>query len=241
MGFPGCMIFAFNPFALIAAVTLGVTLNGTVHQSVLLPASYTISDPSGYLRIRWMKAGTKAGSRIVDYRCTSERGNTLTERCHYLPVPDDYKRRSVLFPQNASLLLEDLQLNDSGTYELSISHPRGTEMARFMLTVQPDTARDGTDTDKKRTPGVEAKVRYLSLVVIVFFLCFTVKTRRGCKKTQKQTQKDNAAQDGQKSTTSDPAVLRSEMKLAESTGAMGRKMYATDENIEHGRIQILRD
>ncbi|XP_078422379.1 uncharacterized protein LOC144695355 isoform X2 [Cetorhinus maximus] len=97
------------------------------------------------------------------------------------------------------------------------------------------------NTDKKRTPGVEAKVRYLSLVVIVFFLCFTVKTRRGCKKTQKQTQKDNAAQDGQKSTTSDPAVLRSEMKLAESTGAMGRKMYATDENIEHGRIQILRD
>ncbi|XP_078075401.1 uncharacterized protein LOC144497834 [Mustelus asterias] len=237
----GIYLFAFNPFVLIAALTVRVnqdSLNGTVNQSVLLPASYTVSDTDGYLRIKWLR---KTGTRIVDYRCISKRGNMHTGRCHYLSVPEDYKHRTVLFPENASLLLKDLQLNDSGIYELSISHSMGTRSVTLMLTVQPQ-AGHGMDTDKKRTPGVEAKVRYLSLVVILFFVCFTVKTQKGCKRMQKQTGKENATQDGrQKSSTNDPAVLYSDMKSPESTGTTERNVYVTDEETEYGRIQIWRN
>ncbi|XP_038672983.1 uncharacterized protein LOC119976509 [Scyliorhinus canicula] len=167
----GVYFTAFNSFALIAAVTLRVnqdSVNGTVGQSVLLSASYTISDSDGYLRIKW----TKSGVRIVDYRCISKRDDRHTERCQFMSASDDYRHRAVLFPENASLLLNYLELNDSGDYELSVSHSTGTKSASLMLTVRPDA-------DKKRTPGIEAKIRYLSLIVILIFLCFTVKTQRG--------------------------------------------------------------
>ncbi|XP_067830158.1 cell surface A33 antigen-like isoform X2 [Heptranchias perlo] len=221
------------------AVTLRVQqdcLNGTVAQSVLLPTSYTISDSHGYLRIKW----TRAGTRIVELKCTSKSDSNLTGCSHRASVPDRYKHRAVLFPENASLLLKDLQLNDSGTYELSISHSTGTEKASLMLTVQPDT-RHRMDADKKRTPGVEAKVRYVSLIVILIFLCFTVKTRRGCKRTQEQTERENAPQDCLNSPTSNPASLYTEMESSESTGTNGRKMCVTDENTEFAHIQILRN
>ncbi|GCC17117.1 hypothetical protein chiPu_0020483 [Chiloscyllium punctatum] len=172
----GACLFAFNPFALLAAVTLRVSqdsVNGTVGESVLLAASYTVSDPGGYLRIRW----TRAGIRAVDYRCISDRENSLSGRCHYLPVPGDYKHRVVLFPENASLLLQHLHHNDSGIYELSVSHSEGTETAKITLMVQ-NTTGCGMDTNTKETPRAEAKIRYASLIVILIFLCFTVKTQR---------------------------------------------------------------
>ncbi|XP_067865344.1 uncharacterized protein [Heterodontus francisci] len=232
----GVYLFTCNLLARIVAVTLRVnqdSVNGTLGQSVLLPTSYTVSNSGGYFRIKWIRAGT----RIVEYRCISERDNNLTGRCHYLSVPDDYKHRAVLFPENASLLLKDLQFNDSGIYELSIADSIGIEMARLMLTVQSDTGY-GMDTDKKQTPGVEAKVRYVSLVVIFIFLCFTVKMRGGCKQTQEQTEKEHATQDDRNSSTSNPAVLYSEIKSSESTGTIGRKIHLTDENIKHP-LQIL--
>ncbi|XP_060707022.1 uncharacterized protein LOC132832853 isoform X1 [Hemiscyllium ocellatum] len=238
----GACLFAFNPFALLAAVTLRVSqdsVNGTVGESVLLAASYTVSDPDGYLRIRW----TRAGIRMVDYRCISDRDHSLSERCHYLPVPGDYKHRVVLFPENASLLLQRLHFNDSGIYELSISHSQGTEIAKITLVVQ-NTTECGMDTNMKKTPRAIAKIRYASLVVILIFLCFTVKTQRGCNRIQKQTVKKKIAQGGWNSLSNNSAVTFSEVKLYKSTGATGatgeRRMHATDENIEHARIQILR-
>ncbi|XP_043534034.1 uncharacterized protein LOC122541378 isoform X3 [Chiloscyllium plagiosum] len=200
----GACLFAFNPFALLAAVTLRVSqdsVNGTVGESVLLAVSYTVSDPGGYLRIRW----TRAGIRMVDYRCISDRDNSLSGRCHYLPVPGDYKHRVVLFPENASLLLQHLHFNDSGIYELSVSHSEGTETAKITLMVQN-----------------------------------TTECGMGCNRIQKRTVKKKTAQGGWNSLSSNSAVTFSEMKLYKSTGAMERKMYATDENIEHARIQILR-
>ncbi|XP_038672036.1 uncharacterized protein LOC119976031 [Scyliorhinus canicula] len=229
-------LFTCSYFLLIAAVTLRVnqdSVNGTVGQSVLLSASYTISNSSDYLRITWIKAGT----RIVEYRCLLKRGNNLTECNYRWSVPDDYRHRVVLFPDNASLLLKCLELNDSGIYKLSISHPAGTEMVRFMLTVHPNSSyrMDG----ENQRPGVEAKVRYLSLVVVFIFLCFTVKTRRGYKQNQEQTEKGNARQDVRNSSTSNPAVSYRGTKSSESTGTTGRTIHAADENIEHAQIQML--
>ncbi|XP_048376267.1 uncharacterized protein LOC125446604 [Stegostoma tigrinum] len=237
----GVCLLALNPFTLLAAVTLRVDqdrVNGTVGQSALLAVSYNLSDPGGYLRIRWNRAGT----RIVDYRCISNRDSRRSELCHYLPVPGDDKHRVVHFPENASLLLRDLHFNDGGIYELSISHSEGTEMARVILTVRNGTGggMGSVVTEAKRAPRAEAKIRYASLAVILIFLCFTVKTQTGCNRTQKQTVKKKTAQRGWNSLSSNSVVTFSEMKLYESTEATGKIMYGTDEITEHARIQIRR-
>ncbi|XP_072920459.1 HEPACAM family member 2-like [Hemitrygon akajei] len=178
-------------------------VNGTVGQSVLLPVSYTDPDPRGYLRIIW----TRTAHVIIQHTRFSGKDGDHRSRTH-ITISDPYKHRAVLFPKNASLLLNDLQVNDSGIYELSIGLLRGMEKRSMTLTVWPDTTDgadtrnrndtgnqnyiwngsdtlDTTDTDKKQIP-FEANARYVSLVVIFIFLCFTVKTCRGCGRAQER-------------------------------------------------------
>ncbi|XP_072920578.1 uncharacterized protein [Hemitrygon akajei] len=180
------------------AVTLTVhqdQMNGTVGQAVLLPTSYTDPDSHGYLRITW----TKAGRRIADYRCPSSRNGNFAECAQTMLTDDHYKHRTVLFPENASLLLRDLQISDSGIYELSISHSAGTESRSLKLMVQPDTSnrtswysQKESDTDNEPSLGIGIHLRYIGLVVFVIFLYWIVKSHGGCKQTQAQTEKPNA-------------------------------------------------
>ncbi|XP_078271992.1 uncharacterized protein LOC144602728 [Rhinoraja longicauda] len=130
--------------------------------------------------------------------------------------PDPYKHRAVLFPGNASLLLRDLQINDSGIYELSISHSTGTEGGSFNLTVQSD------GTSKEQAAAVGTKVRYVGLVIFFIFFCLIVKAHGGCKRTQAQREKqrDRSGQHGGKNLpTSNPTEPQAEMKTLEPTGS----------------------
>ncbi|XP_038672975.1 hepatocyte cell adhesion molecule-like [Scyliorhinus canicula] len=185
-----CAVYLFtcNLFALTAAVTLRVnqdSVNGTVGQSVLLSASYTVSDSDGYLRITWIKTGT----RIVQYKCLPKSDNT--ERGYYT-ISDHYKHRVEFPPENASLLLKDLQFNDSGIYELTIADSGGTRTTKLTLTVQPQS---GSRMDAKRTSVLEVILPPVGLAVFLIVLCLIVKMRRGCKRTQKQTGERNDPED----------------------------------------------
>ncbi|XP_059826799.1 uncharacterized protein LOC132394534 [Hypanus sabinus] len=189
----GVELFTFTLLVPMAAATLRVhqnSLKGRVDHSVLLPASYTISDPQGYLRIKW----SRAGKRIVEYRCISEQNSNANECNQVLSYSDLYQHRVVLFPENASLLLKHLQINDSGLYQLSVSQARGIERGRFNLTVQADNTNETdheeiTDTDKKKTSGFNDNIRYVTLTLILFFFCFTMKMHRDSKRAQKRSKK----------------------------------------------------
>ncbi|XP_072921186.1 uncharacterized protein [Hemitrygon akajei] len=224
----GVELFTFTLLVPMAAATLRVhqnSLKGRVDHSVLLPASYTISDPQGYLRIKW----SRAGKRIVEYRCISERNSNANECNQVLSYSDLYQHRVVLFPENASLLLKHLQINDSGLYELSVSQARGIERGRFNLAVQADNTNETdheeiTDTDKKKTSGFNDKIRYVTLTLILFFFCFTMKMHRDSKRAQKRSKKGNASQNGQQKnpTTSNPTVIFSDVNSSDYVGITGK-------------------
>ncbi|XP_051899502.1 uncharacterized protein LOC127585841 [Pristis pectinata] len=224
IGVYGVDLFTFTLLVPMAVATLRVhqnRVNGSVGHSVLLPASYTISEPQGYLRIKW----TRAGKRIVEYRCISEQNSNPKECSHIMSFSDHYEHRIVLYPGNASLLLKDLKINDSGIYELSISQSRGTEKGSFKLAVQTDTANEtdhGDIKDKKQIPGVKDKVRYVTLGIILFFLCFTIKTQRDSNPAQEQSKEGNVYQNDQSPTASNPMVLYSDINSSESAGITGK-------------------
>ncbi|XP_072113448.1 uncharacterized protein [Mobula birostris] len=188
----GSLYLTVQPSDRMGAVTLTVhqdRMNGTVGQSVPLPTSYTDPDSHGYLRITW----TKAGRRIADYRCPSSRNGTLAGCAQTRLTDDHYKGRTVLFPENTSLLLRDLQISDSGIYYLSIGHSAGTESRSLKLMVQPDTSNRTSwysqkewDTDNGPLLGIGINLRYIGLVVYVIFLYLIVKSHGGCKRTQVQ-------------------------------------------------------
>ncbi|XP_051899667.1 uncharacterized protein LOC127585951 [Pristis pectinata] len=237
-----CCICLFTYlFAVNAAATLRVArdrLTGTVGQSVLLPASYTDSDSHGYLRITW----TKAGSRIADFRCPSDRSGNF-DGCHQtIPIPDHYKHRAVFFLENASLLLRDLQISDSGVYELSIGHSTGMEKGSLNLTVQPstrDTPGTTNRTDMGHKIGSHSRLEFIlppvGIAVIAIFLLLTVKMRRGCKQAQEQTEKRNTAEDHQKSQER-AGALYAELQWPQHTKEK-RKIHFPKETVEGATVQ----
>ncbi|XP_051899504.1 uncharacterized protein LOC127585843 [Pristis pectinata] len=244
--------------AVTAALTLRVpqdTVNGTAGQSVLLPVSYTVPDPHGYLRITW----TRAGSVTVEYTCFSGQECYLKKISPHITVSDPFKHRAVLFPENASLLLRDLQVNDSGIFELSISHTTGMEKRNITLVVQPDTAGrivngnrsdigngtnagNTTSTDWSPTVKNEVIISAVVLAVALIILCLIVKMGRGkhdrvsvCQGSQKQKEEEHTTQDyWEQQKRAD--VLYTEIGWIQQANPK-RKMHTTKETDAHASVQ----
>ncbi|XP_025963559.2 uncharacterized protein LOC112987746 isoform X2 [Dromaius novaehollandiae] len=119
-------------------------VNGTVGQSVLLPVSYKLSSSSHFpLPFHW--TFSNRSERIVT--CTvlncSLSAEGTPKHCSAKHFPHAaYQGRVVLFPENASLLLRDLQLKDSGVY--SVTFKQQIQTRRITLTVYSE-ARADTD------------------------------------------------------------------------------------------------
>ncbi|XP_072888947.1 uncharacterized protein [Hemitrygon akajei] len=196
-------------FTYLSAVTAALALrvhqdrvNGTAGQSVLLPVSYTVPDPHGYLRITWTRGGN--ASVCVEYTCFPGQECHLNDGRWYITVSEPYKHRALLFPENASLLLRDLQINDSGIYELSISDSTGTEKGSLTLEVRPATENAidigsginaGITAATDRLPVNEVIIPPVVLAAAVIILCLVVKTRRVCKGSQQQKEEQATTQD----------------------------------------------
>ncbi|KGL79467.1 Hepatocyte cell adhesion molecule, partial [Tinamus guttatus] len=106
--------------ALIAEIPQDL-INGTVGQSVLLPFSYKFNSTSEFpLPILW----TFNNSLNPFISCTVQSCSLSTEgtprNCSANCFPSaTYQDRVEFFPESASLLLRNLQLNDSGVYSVT--------------------------------------------------------------------------------------------------------------------------
>ncbi|XP_071899072.1 uncharacterized protein [Anas platyrhynchos] len=114
-------------------------VTGTVGQSVLLPVSYRCnSTPCFPLSIRWIFGHT---SQVIIactvHNCSLDDGGA-PKNCSTTCFPHPaHWGRVVLFPENASLLLRDLWLSDSGVYTVSLQHQRQSRNITLTVLEQP--------------------------------------------------------------------------------------------------------
>ncbi|XP_074739063.1 uncharacterized protein LOC141949416 isoform X2 [Strix uralensis] len=163
------------------------SINSTVGQSVLLPISYRFnSTPHFPVSIRWMFGN----SLDVLITCTvlncSLGAGGAPSSCIAKHFPHrTYQRRAEFFPDNGSLLLQHLQLNDSGVYSVRFRPPYQTW--RVTLTVHqqrftpehPDTMEQ--DHIRYSVIGVCSSVSLLLLLLL--FCCIW---HRGAAQQQKR-------------------------------------------------------
>ncbi|XP_031450230.1 uncharacterized protein LOC116229708 [Phasianus colchicus] len=151
-------------------------VNGTVGQSVLLPVSYRVNSSFPFpLSIQW-KFGNSSQVLIT---CTvlncSLDAEGAPEKCsaQYFPhIP--YRHRIEVFPENASLLLRDLQLSDSGVY--SIAFQQQMQSGQISLAVHkqhvstghPDKDTKAQDISRYYTIGV---CSLIGLFLLLLVLC----------------------------------------------------------------------
>uniref|UniRef100_U3IYC7 Immunoglobulin V-set domain-containing protein n=1 Tax=Anas platyrhynchos platyrhynchos TaxID=8840 RepID=U3IYC7_ANAPP len=120
-------------------------VTGTVGQSVLLPVSYRCnSTPCFPLSIRWIFGHT---SQVIIactvHNCSLDDGGA-PKNCSTTCFPHPaHWGRVVLFPENASLLLRDLWLSDSGVYTVSLhSKPSSKGESLLLICLFPSAGRN---------------------------------------------------------------------------------------------------
>nr|XP_025043793.1 uncharacterized protein LOC112546891 [Pelodiscus sinensis] len=168
------------------------SVNGTVGHSVLLPISYKLQTgpfPSP-LGIHWYFSNTP--NPLVSYTVTKCSVGTegIPTRCsgdHF--THPAYQGRAELFPENASLLLRNLQLNDSGVYSLTFNGQRQTK--HITLTVSEPHVNPGNPESNGNTGdgGKPKKNPYLlpgllvtaglSLLLVLLLLVFCFRWHMG--------------------------------------------------------------
>ncbi|XP_067830148.1 hepatic and glial cell adhesion molecule-like [Heptranchias perlo] len=175
-------------------------VNGTVNQSVLLPVSYSYSTLTlkySILTIKWFLFPSDTPcATLTRLNCSltpDKSGYNCSDHQQDGPA---YKHRVHIYPENGSLLLRDLQSNDSGVYVISVS--RGGETAsegNVTLTVYPETASEYSTTpsvsgsaensttgpDKwENTLYINVSTAVCLLIIIITCLCLLViRTHRG--------------------------------------------------------------
>ncbi|KAJ1147054.1 hypothetical protein NDU88_013301 [Pleurodeles waltl] len=116
------------------------TVFATVHQSVLLPASYHLRQPQEGVEIRW--SVLRNNRHIVSGRnskCSWDAEAREPVCAGQVEYKDpEYRHRVVLFG-NASLLMQDVGLEDAGTYVLSIQTVDALETKVINVSVTPGT------------------------------------------------------------------------------------------------------
>ncbi|KAM3911838.1 uncharacterized protein RB166_020361 [Leptodactylus fuscus] len=116
-----------------AVYTVGDRVNGEVGQSLYLETSYTIRPSISFYAIRW-RIEDRA---IIHYRvnnCSIDPQGSPTWTTGDLTIYPKYTGRLQFYPLNASLLLHNLQVNDSGNYSLILS----VDNKRFTRTIRVD-------------------------------------------------------------------------------------------------------
>ncbi|XP_051899895.1 uncharacterized protein LOC127586104 [Pristis pectinata] len=171
-------------------------VNGTVHQSVLLAASYSAPDPDSTpapdspLILMWdLYPNTTPFVKLTRSQCRPDRpGYHCSD---HLAISPSHTGRVHLYPDNGSLLLWDLRRSDSGVYVISVySGGDNTVQDNVTLTVYNETESAGPTSPPVTTPhhtGPSAHtmltVGPICLVIILVTVCLSLlwtRTHRGC-------------------------------------------------------------
>ncbi|XP_039345640.1 hepatocyte cell adhesion molecule-like isoform X1 [Mauremys reevesii] len=158
------------------------SVKGTVGHSVLLSISYRLQGPfSSPLSIQWNFSNYPNPLTMYTVTNCSVSAEGIPTRCsgHNFINPA-YQGRTVFFPENASLLLQNLQLSDSGVYSVTFKVPQQTR--HITLTVSEPhfnhgNAEGGTG-NKMNSPLVlllglliTGGLSFLLLLLLLFFFC----------------------------------------------------------------------
>ncbi|XP_078073524.1 uncharacterized protein LOC144496832 isoform X2 [Mustelus asterias] len=105
-------------------------VTGMENRSVLLPASYD-TQYQRYIKVSWSFQAFETPFLIWSLQNVS--GNCSRQFFSWR----SYRHRVTFFPENASLLLQDLRLNDTGTYCVKIKGDLGSALGLVKLKVLP--------------------------------------------------------------------------------------------------------
>ncbi|KAM9127609.1 uncharacterized protein ACDP82_011757 [Pangshura tecta] len=162
------------------------SVSGTVGHSVLLPVSYRLQGPfPSPLSIQWYFSNSP--NLLTTYTVTncSVSAEGIPTRCSgYNYTLSAYQGRTEFFPENASLLLQNLQLNDSGVYSVTFKVPQQTR--NITLTVSESHLNHGnadggtrnkTGNESNQSPDlllglqITGGFSFLLLLLLLFFSC----------------------------------------------------------------------
>ncbi|XP_035180763.1 uncharacterized protein LOC118166182 isoform X2 [Oxyura jamaicensis] len=151
------------------------SVNGTMGQSVLLPVSYRFNSTLCFpVPIQWTFG--HPSQLIISctvLNCSLGAGGAL-ESCSTKCFPHPaHAGRVELFPENASLLLRDLRLSDSGVYNVNFAQQRQSRHITLTVLEQPvtlDPSSEGTsDQDHTQNYMIGAcSSIFLLLLLLVF-------------------------------------------------------------------------
>ncbi|CAM2120216.1 unnamed protein product [Caretta caretta] len=121
------LLFLGSSHALLIDI-LQDSVNGTISHSVFLPVSYRLQEPFPFpLSIQWHFSNSL--NPLTTYTVTncSVSAEGIPIHCSGNNfIHSEYQGRTVFFPENASLLLQNLQLSDSGVYSITFKVPQQT-------------------------------------------------------------------------------------------------------------------
>ncbi|CAM5165730.1 unnamed protein product [Natator depressus] len=156
------------------------SVNGTVGHSVLLPVSYRLQEPFPFpLPIQWHFSNFPNPLTVYTVTNCSVSAEGIPIHCSGNNfIHSEYQGRTVFFPENASLLLQKLQLSDSGVYRVTFKVPQQTR--HITLTVsEPHFNHGNADDGNEMNPPlvillgllITGGLSFLLLLLLLFFCC----------------------------------------------------------------------
>ncbi|KAM4021326.1 uncharacterized protein ACNLHF_001384 [Anomaloglossus baeobatrachus] len=149
-------------------------INGSVGQSVLLETSYHLTPNISNYKIRW-RTGDQAIIYYSAANCSiSPRGSPIWEYGNLIIYPK-YKHRAEFTPLTASLLLHNLQENDSGTYTVLLSADNTWERNIRVIVYNNLHQNVSVNSDLRSQQIVISSVRMTLCLLLVAALVYTVR------------------------------------------------------------------
>ncbi|XP_050820352.1 uncharacterized protein LOC127056491 [Gopherus flavomarginatus] len=169
------------------------SVNGTVGLSVLLSISYRLQGPfSSPLSIQWNFSNTPNPLTMYTVINCSVSAEGIPTRCSGLNYTHEaYQGRTEFFPENASLLLRNLQLSDRGVYSVTFKAPQQTR--HITLTVSESHLNHGNADGGKREETNQSPDHLLGLqitggfcfLLLILLLLFCCRQHKGAVQQRK--------------------------------------------------------